>query len=549
MSPACPPRPAAGHPRREVAGRAVDAFAWEFGVDGPWDVVMEAVVWPPNGIPLDADLDTLRATGASRANPPTDGEGAYLWSVHSLRHRLYIVRDESGGPAVAVSIDTSRALRGTDALRRLVEAVIRASKHDETDWLEWKSTLDLASKEGRFHVARTVIGFANRLPDQARLHCEGVGYLVVGAEPGSCEGVDDIDPADLTQGVGEYLGHQGPAWTPTLLRVGGTTVLVVTVEPPRSGDRIHCLRKQFDQAPEAAIYIRRPGMTDRARAADLDALQNRLLAALPALDLTVGLVESGSIPWLDEAAFAGDVDRWVERERQEQLAPAGEVARRNASAPPIPPSATILALSVLPNDERTFDQYVAQVDQWARSTSEWAAHHFDEAYFNIGAGAFHLQVQNGSDRFLTNVELTLHFEDQGVAVYGDQPDAFPPPARPRPFGDPPPMLLPFDLQTAVTPIGLGRFEGAPTRWTSVLEDDRTVVFHLDELRQGATERSRRFYMLVTDKPQAGVLRCTWRATIQKPESAPNGNIDLQLAGDPMDVAAIISHATRREEAW
>lgn len=49
-------------PRRDVAGRAVDAFARMFGVDGPWDVFLEAVVWPqhPNGIPLDTDLDALR---------------------------------------------------------------------------------------------------------------------------------------------------------------------------------------------------------------------------------------------------------------------------------------------------------------------------------------------------------------------------------------------------------------------------------------------------------------------------------------------------------
>lgn len=449
---------------------------------------------------------------------------------------------------MAVEIDTSRALRGHDALRRLVKAVIDAGEHDETDWLEWKSTLDLASREGRWHVARAVIGFANRLPDQARLHCEGVGYLVVGAQPGSCGGVDGIDPADLTQGVGEYLGRQGPAWTPTLLRVGEATVLVVTVEPPLSGDRIHCLRKEIDKHPNGAIYIRRPGKTDRANAADLDALQDRLLAALPAPDLAVGLVGSSPIPWLDEAAFAGDVDRWVEQQRQEQLA-AAEVARRKASAPPISPSVPVWALRHL-KDERTFDEYGDQVKQWAQGTRDWAAQHFDGAYFDTGAGAFRLQVDNGSDRFLANVEVRLRFDDEQVAVYGDRPDTFPLPARPRSFGEPPPLagMSPWGGQSAVYPIGLGSPGGAPTRWTSVHSDDRTVVFHLDELRQGATARSREFYVLATDKPQAGVLRCTWRATIQEPESAPSGGIDLPITEDPVDVEAVIDQAARREGA-
>lgn len=450
---------------------------------------------------------------------------------------------------MVLEIDTARALRDHRDLCRLVDAVIGAGKCDESDWLEWKSTLDLRTREGRFNIARAVIGFANRPPGRALLHCEGCGYLVVGAEPGSCNGVDVVDPADLTQGVDEYLGHQGPAWTPTWLRVGEATVLVVVVEPSLPGSRIHCLRREFRGAPDGAIYVRRSGQTDRAKAGDLDALQDRLLAAAPPPNLTVRLVESSPISWVDEAALIEAVGRWVEQQRQEQLAAAKEVARRDVIAPSSVPPGILEVFLLRSKEDRTLDQYIAEVDQWVHSTEDWCAENLVDACLATGAGSFRIEVESDPHRFLTNLELTVHFEDQGVVVYGDQPDSFPPPARPRPFGDPRPLFTlppavpgPATFLTALARVGITR-----RHWTSVMEDGRTVVFHLDELRQGATGSSQQLYLLIRGKPQTGVLRCTWRATIQEPESALSGNFELPVTETPVDVGAVIGQVTHREE--
>jgi hypothetical protein len=89
---------------------------------------------------------------------------------------------------MAIGVPTQQAFRGISALWTLVEAVKNASANDELDWIEWKSTLDLTRKPGCFHVARAVLGLANRMPDRAARTCEGVGYVVVGAEPGSIPG-------------------------------------------------------------------------------------------------------------------------------------------------------------------------------------------------------------------------------------------------------------------------------------------------------------------------------------------------------------------------
>ena len=82
-----------------------------------------------------------------------------------------------------INLDTRAAIRHPD-LVRVVHAVVDADEHDEADWIEWKSDLDLSTKRGCFSVARTILGMANRAPASASLACEGLGYIVVGAEPG-----------------------------------------------------------------------------------------------------------------------------------------------------------------------------------------------------------------------------------------------------------------------------------------------------------------------------------------------------------------------------
>jgi hypothetical protein len=96
-----------------------------------------------------------------------------------------------------LTIDTSTALRGTGALIGLVQAVVNADQHDESDAIEWKSTLDASTRDGCFHVPRAVLGLANREPGRSKLIFEGYGYVVVGAEPGRLAGAPRSE--DLTE--------------------------------------------------------------------------------------------------------------------------------------------------------------------------------------------------------------------------------------------------------------------------------------------------------------------------------------------------------------
>lgn len=151
----------------------------------------------------------------------------------------------SSSLVMTLDIDPTVPIRRPADQRALVQAVIGAQPENETHWLEWKRTLRLDSAEGRFAIARQILGFANRHPDRAARFTGGYAYVVFGAEPGTAPGVDCIDVADLDPGLRRYLGDDGPLWSADYITTdSGTSVLLITVDPPRWGDRIFTLRRR-----------------------------------------------------------------------------------------------------------------------------------------------------------------------------------------------------------------------------------------------------------------------------------------------------------------
>jgi hypothetical protein len=158
-----------------------------------------------------------------------------------------------------LAVDMSSAFWSPDELAMLVEAVLNASDNDESDWIEWKSGLDLREKETQSTLARHILGMASRRPEHAARYAAGCGYIIVGAEPGRCAGVTEVDPAVLSQGMHPYLGAEGPGWAAQYVNRDGASVLVVSVEPPRLGNRIFTLCKEFPKYLAGTVFVRRQG--------------------------------------------------------------------------------------------------------------------------------------------------------------------------------------------------------------------------------------------------------------------------------------------------
>ncbi|MDI2036822.1 AlbA family DNA-binding domain-containing protein [Paenarthrobacter nitroguajacolicus] len=256
---------------------------------------------------------------------------------------------------MVLSIDSSRALRTPDQVLSLVQAVFEAAPEDESRSIEWKSAYtDLTSTEASFAIGRAILGLANRPVAVAAASFEGVGYVLVGVEPGSLEGQQVPDSAELLNAIHRYTGHGWPYWDARTLTFNDVTVLVITVEPPRDGDRIALLQKSFQAAKgpmvsEGTIFVRRSGATERSSRAELEMLQDRLLAGSSEegaavreetwkrelRDIVTEIVQAGS-GWADTMqilVMASAGNKWKPRDWTEWVhTDAGREMTRNAQS-------------------------------------------------------------------------------------------------------------------------------------------------------------------------------------------------------------------------
>ena len=78
------------------------------------------------------------------------------------------------------AFDVTIAARGMTDLEGLVRDVIAAEPENETDWIEWKSSLDLLIPRDRFAIAKRILGFSNRDPIRAAKYMGGLLTLSSG---------------------------------------------------------------------------------------------------------------------------------------------------------------------------------------------------------------------------------------------------------------------------------------------------------------------------------------------------------------------------------
>ncbi|MDR1187545.1 MAG: hypothetical protein LBK95_08830 [Bifidobacteriaceae bacterium] len=162
--------------------------------------------------------------------------------------------------------DLARRPVGLRAWGEFVDWVLSDDGLGESDWLEFKSDIQLPSKEGWSAVARFVLGAANRLPEHAAAHLDGAAVALVGiGDDGHPSGAARVDPADAQQGLEKYLGESGPRWALHWIArdQGDSGVLVFEVDSPEPG-RIHVCKASGQKARSGAVYVRRNGKTEEA---------------------------------------------------------------------------------------------------------------------------------------------------------------------------------------------------------------------------------------------------------------------------------------------
>jgi hypothetical protein len=320
---------------------------------------------------------------------------------------------------VPLNIDSSRALRRPSELASLVQAILGASPNDESTWVEWKNGLVPSDKAGQVAIAVNILGMANRSPDAAAQHAEGFAYVVIGAEPGDCGGVTEIDPADLDSGLQRYLGSEGPHWSPLYLTVQGKSVLVITIDPPRRGSRMFTLQKEFDKYRAGAVFIRRPGKTIQAEPGDIRMLEDRYLAADQPIALRVGPIGADdSVVIRPVGNLHGVLDAWEARIRRE-LIPPPPPPKQGSDSAGLEFSELFAQVSQNVNmvnsflddfwdrDQRTDAEFEEEVTEYLKMSRDYYEHLALARLSERNVSQLRLKLGNASDRYYADVRVKV----------------------------------------------------------------------------------------------------------------------------------------------
>ncbi|WP_395572762.1 helix-turn-helix domain-containing protein [Streptomyces sp. BK79] len=325
---------------------------------------------------------------------------------------------------MALDVDHSKPFRTPLQLRSLVEAVKGAGEHDENDWIEWKSNYNLREKQTKATLARHILAMANRSVEKSSQAAGGFGYILVGVEPGAVNGVSTIDLADLESGIRPYLGPQGPEWVPSYVTIEGKEVLAIAVDPPKDGDPIHTLHKDFDRYYAGMIFVRRTAQTAIAGPGEVLRLTQRAQTSEERQSLSLESlddpVEVPPWPWLEET-----VSSLLAKERE-----TVEAGRRK------PPASGNRFITSPSFDRRSESDYDREARAYLRRFKEYLFDVARQSYVRKGRGLLRLHLKNSQERSYQQVRVELDLPEGITAFLGDDytGNNVKRPRRPTPLG-------------------------------------------------------------------------------------------------------------------
>ena len=435
-------------------------------------------------------------------------------------------------------VDSSRPYQYPSELTALVEAVTRADPNNESTWIEWKSWLDLADKSGHFHLAKHVLGFANRTVATARTHAGGHAYVVVGAEPGNTRGITTVDQAVLVPQIVRYVG---PAvrWHPEYVSVGGHQVLVVVVDPPQHGDPIHPVRAQLDRHDKGTILVRRPGATDRANDHEIDQLVARVRSGQGGLTISI-------------EPISGVIEHWPSFPDFEELAAAEQAAAlarpRVGTARP-GDSWTLAAQSfAIPSlleqpDSRSEEDYRSEVDDYAQAYGRALQERCSWRLWRHRPACLQLEAVNLSEENFSDIELDIHVpgdvrswpDELKDMTWGDEPSL---PGRPVVLGTPQRKGFGIDYASILNPVAANSYTPSISRGPSLTIRDTgsvTISYSGIDLRPEQRRELQRAPLIV-NVPEGTTLDCEWSATARNVPRRLSGRFCLTVGPSTISFA-------------
>ena len=412
-------------------------------------------------------------------------------------------------------LDEQMEYRGPAARRRLIESVYQATPGtSEPEWLEWKSSADLTHARWHYEIARFVLGCSNREPNAARRFAAGYGYLLLGVEPGHMLGVACPVHADIETWVSAFLGGaDGPRWDFHEVDLSDEIrILVVVAEPPPHGHGPFALAKGSEKAESGAVFIRRPGKTDRANFADMQMLNRRAAPVAESLSCSVLPSADSQVARFD--ATQSEIDGWLRNKRQNLLAQGANLPRSNASVLGFP--ADLI---------RTRTEYEADVDRYCEEARRCLPAASIANAIRQDIGGMTLVAINPSMQNLSDVVIEVDIP-QGVFVgvsTGDVPHGYlpvEPDASSLKSREPFLHYAPF-LRPNVPPI-----RSRPT--IAQRQDGSTIRYPSGHLRPGGESALDKVYLYTLGAAASASVTIIWRATATNRDGIASGSFDLPV---------------------
>lgn len=223
-------------------------------------------------------------------------------------------------PSDTRELPIERAPLGARMGRTLVNALVGQPDATVERYLERKGRIDLTAKTSHAKLAKFILGAANREPEEAVRYFEGYGVMVIGmSSEGEVEGATLPGPEQWEDGITRFIGADGPSWdvNPVQHPDAEEPVLILLVDPPKQGDRVHVCRSTGEGVVDGHTYIRRRGKTVQADSAEMQMLFARAAATHLEAKLDVSLVGEAVPVTVDlETSF----EEYLARKREELLA-------------------------------------------------------------------------------------------------------------------------------------------------------------------------------------------------------------------------------------
>ena len=428
---------------------------------------------------------------------------------------------------MALSLDTSRPFRSLDELTKLVQAISTAPlEESEPDWLEWKREADLRDKRSPAVIAKFIAGFSNRDPVTAKRQAGGCAYLVIGAEPGSVHGVEPVDNAQLQDGISRFV-RTSVRWNPQYVQHEEKQVLVITVEPPESGDLIAAMLTDYQGhkpgtrvCREGDVFVRRHGSTSLATQTDYDMLARRFAArAEQASGIRVEPV--GPVTAVPVACGPDKIAAWRQREERALLA---SLEKRTA-----------LPGLVAALESRTPEEYRRAVAAYLDNSAPVLPNKARAEALIARDPAMQLILANTTERNFTAVQVEVTI-DGDVWAFGSPEEAEPEmPARPPAWGVPAgfgQMIRGFDLPTSSAALVTGMYgpfidNSGSTR----------IEFKEIDLRPKDKIELDPIYLVVDATLAGTTLTIHWKATSTSADGVSEGEFTVTVSSEivsPLD---------------